>query len=148
MTGDVKTTTAAENDISALTDKYFARTRETVARHGDKTVTYAVFMRRPVRFATRIAVEWIREIARRRNIKVDIEERFKEGEEAGGGEPLLYITGSFVDLVDMETLYLQKIGAACVAAMNAYDMCTAMPRSGFMALTISRYTCEIARGLL
>ena len=133
MTGDVKTTTAAENDISALTDKYFARTRETVARHGDKTVTYAVFMRRPVRFATRIAVEWIREIARRRNIKVDIEERFKEGEEAGGGEPLLYITGSFVDLVDMETLYLQKIGAACVAAMNAYDMCAALPKSGFMA---------------
>ena len=133
MTGDVKAKAQADGDVSAYTDKYFSRTRETVARHGDKTVTYAVFMRRPVRFATRIAVDWIKSMAAKRGIEVDIEERFGEGEEAGGGEPLLYITGSFVDLVDLETLYLQKIGAACVAAMNAYDMCTAMPRSGFMA---------------
>jgi nicotinate phosphoribosyltransferase len=133
MTADVKANAQADGDVSAYTDKYFSRTRETVARHGDKTVTYAVFMRRPVRFATRIAVDWIKSMAANRGIEVDIEERFKEGEEAGGGEPLLYITGSFVDLVDLETLYLQKIGAACVAAMNAYDMCTAMPGSGFMA---------------
>ncbi|MBT3703910.1 MAG: nicotinate phosphoribosyltransferase, partial [Alphaproteobacteria bacterium] len=133
MTADVKANAQADGDVSAYTDKYFSRTRETVARHGDKTVTYAVFMRRPVRFATRIAVDWIKSMAAKRGIEVDIEERFGEGEEAGGGEPLLYITGSFVDLVDLETLYLQKIGAACVAAMNAYDMCTAMPRSGFMA---------------
>jgi len=128
-----KSRALTESDVSVYTDKYFARTRETVARHGDKTVTYAVFMRRPVRFATRIAVDWIKGIAAQRGIEVRIEERFKEGEEAGGGEPLLYITGSFVGLVDLETLYLQKIGAACVAAMNAYEMCSALPKSGFLA---------------
>jgi nicotinate phosphoribosyltransferase len=131
MTRDVKS--QPEDRVSLYTDKYFSRTRETVARHGDKKVTYAVFMRRPVRFATRIAVDWIKDMAATRGFKVEIEERFKEGEEAGGGEALLYISGSFVDLVDLETLYLQKIGAACVAAMNAYDMCTALPNSGFMA---------------
>ena len=121
------------DNVSEYTDKYFSRTRETVARHGDKTVTYAVFMRRPIRFATRIAVDWIRKTAEERGFEVEIEERFQEGEEAGGGEPLLYITGSFVNLVDLETLYLQKIGAACVAAMNAYDMCMALPKTAFLA---------------
>ena len=35
--------------------------------------------------------------------------------------------------MDLETLILQKIGAACVAAMNAYDMCAALPNSAFLA---------------
>ena len=35
-------------DIAARADSYFNRTKEVVARFGDKRVTYAVFLRRPV----------------------------------------------------------------------------------------------------
>ena len=46
-------------DFARFTDKYFVKTREIVARHGDVTVTYAVFMRRPVVFCPRLAVGWL-----------------------------------------------------------------------------------------
>jgi len=46
----------------------------------------------------------------------------------------VYITGSFAALIDLETLLLQKIGPACVAAHNAYQMCVALPRVSFLAM--------------
>ena len=46
----------------------------------------------------------------------------------GAGEPLVYISGSLAGLSDLETLALQKVGPACVAAHNAYQMCVALPR--------------------
>ena len=51
-----------------------------------------------------------------------------EGAWVGAGEPLVYITGSFEALADLETIFLQKIGAACVAAHNAFQMCVALPQ--------------------
>ena len=36
------------DSIERLTDVYFNKTKETVRRFGDKKVTYALFMRRPV----------------------------------------------------------------------------------------------------
>jgi len=122
-----------EGQVRDYTDKYFLRTKQTVGRHGDKTVTYAVFMRRPVRFAGRLAIDWLQAMAASRGVSFEIEPCFDEGAEVGAGEPLLYITGSFVELVDLETLLLQKIGATCVAAMNAYEMCAAVPYADFLA---------------
>ncbi len=122
-----------EGQVRDYTDKYFLRTKKTVSRHGDKTVTYAVFMRRPVRFAGRLAIDWLRAMAAQRGVNFEIEPCFEEGAEVGAGEPMLYITGSFVELVDLETLLLQKIGATCVAAMNAYEMCAAVPYAEFLA---------------
>jgi nicotinate phosphoribosyltransferase len=52
----------------------------------------------------------------------------------GAGEPLAYLTGSLVHLVDLETLYLQKLGPACVAAYNAFEMCRVLPRVAFLAM--------------
>ena len=46
-------------DIAGRTDSYFNRTRRIVARFGDKRVTYAVFMRRPVISAPRLMTEWL-----------------------------------------------------------------------------------------
>ena len=40
----------------SLTDTYFKHTRHIVQAHGDCEVTYAVFMRRPVTFAGRLAM--------------------------------------------------------------------------------------------
>ncbi len=122
------------DEVERWTDRYFSRTKEAVGRFGDKTVTYAVFMRRPVVFTPRLMVEWLEDVARERGITVDIDLNYEEGEWVGAGEPLLYLTGSLYHLVDLETLYLQKLGAACVAAYNAYTMCVDLPQVGFLAM--------------
>jgi nicotinate phosphoribosyltransferase len=120
-------------DIPRVTDSYFTRSREIAAKYGDKRVTYAVFMRRPVIFAPKLMVDWLEEIARARRVTFEIEPQYREGEWAGAGEPLIYITGPLTRLVDLETIYLQKLGATCVAAYNAYSMCRDLPKVAFLA---------------
>lgn len=123
----------APEDIPKLTDHYFNRTKHVVGRFGDQHVTYAVFMRRPVVSAPGLAVAWLEQVARARQTEFDIEITHAEGRWVGAGEPLMYIGGSFYQLVDLETLYLQKLGAACVAAYNASTMCVDLPDVAFMA---------------
>jgi nicotinate phosphoribosyltransferase len=123
-----------EADIAAWTDHYFRRTKEAVGRFGDLTVTYAVFMRRPVLSAPRLAMDWLHEMAARRNVRFGVELRYEEGKWVGAGEPLLYVTGPLYHLVDLETLLLQKLGSPCVAAYNAYTMCADLPHVAFMAM--------------
>jgi nicotinate phosphoribosyltransferase len=121
-------------DIAARTDAYFNRTRRIVARFGDKRVTYAVFMRRPVVSAPRLMVEWLEAAATARGTRFDSELLYPEGAWVGAGEPLAYIAGSMLHLSDLETILLQKIGPASVAAHNAYQMCAALPRVAFLAM--------------
>lgn len=125
---------AVDKSIADHTDQYFNKTKLVVSKFGDKTVTYAVFMRRPVLFCPKLLLDWLEEINRLRGMSFKVEPCFEEGDWVGAGEPLLYITGSFIDLVDLETLYLQKLGPACVAANNAYMMCRHMPRAAFLAM--------------
>jgi len=120
--------------ISGYVDKYFTRTKDCVAAFGDKRVTYAVFMRRPVTCAPRLAVDWLKWVMAERGVEVEVQELHNEGAWVGAGEPILYITGSFFHLVDLETQYLQKLGAACVAAYNAYTMCVELPNTAFLAM--------------
>jgi nicotinate phosphoribosyltransferase len=124
----------AEADISARTDTYFNRTRAIVGKFGDRRVTYAVFLRRPVVSAPALMVEWLEAVAAERGQKFEIEVMHGEGQWVGAGEPIAYITGSFAALSDLETIFLQKIGAACVAAHNAFQMCVALPRAAFLAM--------------
>jgi nicotinate phosphoribosyltransferase len=121
-------------DIAARADSYFNRTKEVVARFGDKRVTYAVFLRRPVISAPRLMTEWLETVATARDTTFDIDLMYPEGAWVGAGEPLVYITGSFVQLSDLETILLQKIGPACVAAHNAYQMSLALPQVAFLAM--------------
>jgi nicotinate phosphoribosyltransferase len=121
-------------DITARTDTYFNRTAKIVGAFGDRRVTYAVFLRRPVVSAPAIMVDWLNAVAKERNTHFEIELMHPEGVWTGAGEPLVYITGSFVELADLETIFLQKIGAACVAAHNAFQMCVALPKSAFLAM--------------
>jgi nicotinate phosphoribosyltransferase len=121
-------------DISARTDAYFNRTRAIVEKFGDQRVTYAVFLRRPVVCAPKLMVEWLLAVAEERDQTFDIELMHGEGEWVGAGEPLVYITGNLTALADLETIFLQKIGAACVAAHNAFQMCVALPRAAFLAM--------------
>ncbi|NMJ44291.1 nicotinate phosphoribosyltransferase [Roseomonas sp. JC162] len=120
--------------ITARTDSYFNRTKQIVARFGDTRVTYAVFLRRPVVCAPRLMLDWLRAVAKARGTDVHIEVMHEEGVWVGAGDPLLYITGSLVALSDLETLLLQKLGAACVAAHNAYQMCLELPKVAFLAM--------------
>lgn len=120
--------------IRARTDSYFNRTKQIVARFGDTRVTYAVFLRRPVVSAPRLMLDWLRAVAKARGTEVQIELMHEEGQWVGAGDPLLYITGSLVALSDLETLLLQKLGAACVAAHNAYQMCLELPKVAFLAM--------------
>ena len=59
--------------IPAWTDHYFLRKKRAVERFGDSRVTYAVFMRRPVIAAPRLAVGWLKEVAAARGAAVEIE---------------------------------------------------------------------------
>ncbi|MBK1663994.1 nicotinate phosphoribosyltransferase [Rhodospirillum rubrum] len=121
-------------EVPRWTDKYFSRTAEVVRRFGDSQVTYAVFMRRPVLFAARLATDWLRMVCAERGTEVVIEAFYKEADWVGAGEPMLHLTGSLIDLSELETLFLQKLGACCVAAYNAYHMCMDLPRVAFLAM--------------
>ncbi len=116
------------------TDSYFNLARKIVRDHGDKQVTYAVFMRRPVTLAPKVAIDWLEGMAASRKAEIKIELLHKEGAWVGAGEPLLYITGQMSQLVDLETIFLQRLGSACVAAYNAYQMCVELPEVGFLAM--------------
>jgi nicotinate phosphoribosyltransferase len=116
------------------TDSYFNLARKIVRDHGDKQVTYAVFMRRPVTLAPKLAIDWLEAMADSRKAEIKIELLHKEGAWVGAGEPLLYITGQMSQLVDLETIFLQRLGSACVAAYNAYQMCVELPEVGFLAM--------------
>ena len=104
------TPTPIADDIAARTDAYFTRTRDIVAKFGDATVTYAVFLRRPVISAPRLMLEWLRAVAEEQGFPLELDVTHPEGAWVGAGEPLVYITGSFQHLSMCETLFLQKIG--------------------------------------
>ncbi len=123
-----------ESNIARWTDVYFKRTKSIVEKYGDVDVTYAVFLRRPVISAPRLAVEWLERIAAMRGFKIDIELVYAEGRWVGAGEPLMYITGPMSKLCDLETMFLQKIGPSCVAAGNAFAMCMTLPHVSFLAM--------------
>ncbi|WP_191084222.1 beta/alpha barrel domain-containing protein [Roseococcus microcysteis] len=123
-----------DEEIAGRTDSYFNRTRRIVEKFGDARVTYAVFLRRPVVSAPRLAVEFLEAVSARRGTPIEIEVKYPEGSWVGAGDPLLYLTGSFACLADLETLYLQKLGPACVAAHNAYQMCLELPGTAFLAM--------------
>ena len=93
-------------DIAARTDVYFNRTRAVVARFGDRRVTYAIFLRRPVISAPRLMLDWLRDVALERGTEFDLDVTHPEGAWVGAGEPLVYVTGSLEKLSDLETLAL------------------------------------------
>jgi nicotinate phosphoribosyltransferase len=120
--------------IAAWTDSYFNRTRAVVQQFGDCRVTYAVFLRRPVISAPRLATDWLAAVATRRGTSFDVEVMHQEGDWVGAGDPIFYLSGSFAQLADLETILLQKLGPACVAAHNAYQMCLELPNVPFLAM--------------
>jgi nicotinate phosphoribosyltransferase len=122
------------DDLAARTDSYFLKTKAIVGQFGDRTASYAVFMRRPVISAPRFAIEFLDSMAADRGTSFQIELHHPEAAWVGAGEPILYVTGSLYHLVDLETVLLQKLGPACVAAYNASAMCADLPKVAFLAM--------------
>lgn len=120
--------------VPMWTDAYFKRTKEIIGKFDDMEVTYAIFMRRPVVSAPRLALEYLETVANEQGFSYKIDLRYEEGRWVGAGEPIMYITGSFYHLVELETLLLQRLGPACVAAYNAFTMCMEMPNTAFLAM--------------
>lgn len=120
--------------LPLLTDKYFMRTREVAERFGDRQATYAIFMRRPVVCAPRLALDWLQRVATERGTEVSVDLLYPEGKWVGAGEPIAYLTLSIAAMADFETVFLQMIGPACVAAHNAYSMCAELPNVAFLAM--------------
>lgn len=116
------------------TDAYFKRTKEIIGKFDDAEVTYAIFMRRPVVSAPRLALEYLETVAKEQGFSYKVDLRYDEGRWVGAGEPIMYLTGSFYHLVELETLLLQRLGPACVAAYNAFTMCMEMPKTAFLAM--------------
>ncbi|MGC6484345.1 MAG: nicotinate phosphoribosyltransferase [Candidatus Puniceispirillales bacterium] len=116
------------------TDSYFLRTKAVVEKSGESQVTYAFFMRRPVLSAPRLAIEWLTSMAEARGIKIDVEINHEEGGWVGAGEPIFFLRGSLSQIVDLETVMLQRLGAASVAAYNAFAMCNSLPNVSFLAM--------------
>ena len=121
-------------EIGAYTDSYFSNTAKCVRADGDTDVVYVVFLRVPCIFAPEIAVDWLKGLADKNSFNIKIESPFKTGDIVAAGEPLLYITGSFERLVTCETFLLQKIGFACVAALQAYSACKTLPGIPFISM--------------
>jgi len=120
--------------LAAQTDSYFLKTKAIVGRFGDRSATYAVFMRRPVISAQRFAVEFLETQAAERGTRFAIELNHREGTWVGAGDPIFYVTGPLLHLVDLETVLLQRLGPTCVAAYNAYAMCAELPKVAFLAM--------------
>ena len=132
MIGILLVKLSIENFIKKNTDQYFIKTKKIIKKNKDVIVTYAIFMRRPVLFCPRIALKWIKEVEKSRKTKFNIKLCHKEGDWVGAGDTLMYISGYFSKLVDLETIYLQLIGPSCVAAYNAYIMCKEIPKTYFL----------------
>lgn len=123
-----------KDSIAAYTDDYFLNTAAIVSAEGESVVTYAVFIRRPSIMACQIGIQWLEAVANEQGFSVSISRNFEEGEYVGAGDPLVYITGPMSKLAPLETLFLQKIGPCCVAAMNARDAVGAYPEVPFIAM--------------
>lgn len=124
-----------ESWIGARTDKYFWRSKKIIDNEGDVQVTYAYFIRRDVIAALQPAIDFLTEKDYELNYdrnRFTIKRFFPEGALVPSESKLMEVTGSFSDLVMLETLILQKVGFACVSAYNAYKMSMAMPDVSFM----------------
>ncbi len=123
-----------EDFLDLNADYYFKKTKKIILKNRDIKVTYAIFMRRPVLFCPTLAINWINQVEKLRNTTFEIEMCYQEGDWVGAGEPLMFLSGKFSNLVELETTYLQFIGPASVAAYNAYKMCVDMPETQFVAM--------------
>ncbi len=121
--------TKAQNAfVKARTDKYFSKTKAIVEKFGEKAVTYGVFIRRDIIVAVQPALDFIKEYCP----EADIKQLHSEGTLLDSETKIFEVTGPMSKLVELETLFLQKVGFSCISAYNAYKMASSLPKVPFM----------------
>lgn len=123
-----------KEDITRWTDSYFTNTRDCVKADGETLVTYAVFVRTPTMFAPEMAVGWLKEVAKKQGFDIKIESPYTPGDLVPSAQPQLFITAPMSKMAECETIFLQKVGAVGVAALNAYESCKELPDAPFIAM--------------
>jgi len=131
-------TVAEEINISDFTDRYFTNTKNAL-RHGgiDPVVKYRFFMRSHIVLIRKFVDEYIDSVG----VRGDIKWLGYEGECYGPKSPLLEITGKFTDLVEHETLLLQKLGWPSVCAYNAFQQVDSAHDNGWKFLDMAARHC-------
>jgi nicotinate phosphoribosyltransferase len=114
--------------VSQMTDKYFTNTRMVVEANGDVDVTYAVFLRRRCIAALEPAERLIRKLVP----EAKVTRFYNEGDVVPAERKLMEVRGPMSKLSEVETLLLQKTGFPSVSAVNAYEMCMALPGASFI----------------
>jgi nicotinate phosphoribosyltransferase len=134
--------------VRTRTDKYFSKSSAIVEKFGDQTVTYGVFMRRRVICAINPAIEILRDCYPTTATPLKITRLHEEGAYVPDGKPMFTYTGSFANLLELETLILQRVGVACVAAYNANKMAMNLPKTAFIDMHARHATgddmCQLA----
>jgi nicotinate phosphoribosyltransferase len=134
--------------VRTRTDKYFSKSSAVVEKFGDKTVTYGVFMRRRVICAINPAIELLRDCYPATATPLRITRLYEEGAYVPDGKPIFTYTGSFANLLELETLILQRVGVACVSAYNANKMAMNLPKTAFIDMHARHATgddmCQLA----
>ena len=125
---EVADMTSKNSFVQARTDKYFTKTKHIVEMHGEKEVTYGVFIRRDIIVAVQPALDLIKKYCP----EAKVIRLHPEGTILPAETKIFTVTGPFSKLVELETLFLQKVGFACVSAYNAYKMTSALPKVPFM----------------
>jgi len=114
--------------VEARTDKYFTKSKNIARKFGERTVKYGVFQRRDVIVAAKPAVDFIKEYCPTANVI----QHFEEGTIVPPRTKILTIEGPFTELVELETLWLQRLGFTQTCAYNAYKMSLALPNVPFL----------------
>jgi len=125
--------------IALNTDRYFSRTKEILKKNGDKTVIYAFFLRTDSIYAPSIVFDFLNKAKNDLGLKFNLYTVYKEGDLIKAGEPIWFLEGSFVDLCELETLLLQRIGYPFVAAFNAYVMAKTLKNATFISMGARHY---------
>lgn len=114
--------------VAQRTDKYFAKSRKIIEHFGERNVEYGVFQRRDIVVATQPAVDLIKEYCP----EAEVIQHFEEGTVIPPRTKVLTVKGPFSKLVELETLWLQRLGFAQTCAYNAYRMSLTLPNIPFL----------------
>ncbi len=118
--------------LKKLTDKYFSHTKKIIEKKGDNKVIYAFFLRSDAMYAPKPAFDFIAEHLSEKSYKIITQ--YQEGDIVKAGEVLFFLEGNFTELVELETLILQKIGLPCICAYNSYRISLSLKQTPFMAM--------------
>jgi nicotinate phosphoribosyltransferase len=78
------------------------------------------------------AIELLREYYPGDATPLKITRLYEEGAFVPDQKPMFTYTGSFANLLELETLILQRVGVACVSAYNAYKMAMNLSKTAFL----------------